>query len=184
MATEPDPTPLLNRGLTVFPLPPGSKTAEPGWRNAYHTDASQWPAGHNIGVGCRVNSLVILDLDRKGGVDGILTLMALCADAGQEWPQTLTVRTPSTGLHLYYRSPDGHIIGSTSGGRSGLGPGIDTRGPGADTGGYVIGPGSIIDGKPYVIETDIDISPLPDWITEILVAAGPWWRTDNAEPER
>lgn len=57
---------LLRRGLAVFPLPPGSKEAAPGWHRRCTTDpaaAAGWPAGSNTGVGCRASSIVGLDLD-------------------------------------------------------------------------------------------------------------------------
>ncbi|WP_407924523.1 bifunctional DNA primase/polymerase [Actinomadura physcomitrii] len=49
----------------------------------------------------------------------------------------------SGGRHLYYRAPQDVVIGSTSGGATPLGAGIDTRGPGAGgRAGYVVGPGA------------------------------------------
>jgi hypothetical protein len=67
------------------------------------------------------------------------------------------VRTPSGGLHLYLRVPGDCTIGSVSGGRTALGPGIDVRGPGWRSGGYLIGPGSSVDGTPYVITRDFSV---------------------------
>jgi hypothetical protein len=82
------------------------------------------------------------------------------------------VATPSDGLHLYFRVPAGRIITSTSGGRSGLGPGIDTRGPGrGGRGGYLIGLGSVVDGRPYIVDRDIPIAELPGWLADLLATA-------------
>ncbi|MEU9234504.1 bifunctional DNA primase/polymerase [Streptomyces subrutilus] len=58
----------------------------------------------------------------------------------------------------------GCTIGSVSGGRTALGPGIDVRGPGHRSGGYLVGPGSIVDGLPYTIVRDVPVAPLPDSI--------------------
>ncbi|MDG4857468.1 bifunctional DNA primase/polymerase [Streptomyces sp. T-3] len=66
---------------------------------------------------------------------------ALAARLEQPWPKTLTVVTPSGGRHLHFGVPDGCTIGSYSGARSPLGPGVDLRGPGLRRGGYLIGPG-------------------------------------------
>lgn len=98
-----------------------------------------------------------------------------CQVLGIEWPDTFTVRTPTNGgLHLYFRAPAGCTIGSVSGGRTALGTGIDTRGPGrGGWGGYVIGPGSVVGGKQYMIERDGSIAELPNWIAERLTE----WRT-------
>lgn len=168
---SPDPAAVLSRGLAVFPIPAGLKHT-PGWQDTSIADAEQlrrlWRDGDNIGIGCRDNGLVVLDLDRKNGLDGVADLKARCAEARQPWPDTFTVSTPSGGLHLYYRLPAGRVIGSTSKGRSRLGLGVDTRGPGRRHGGYVVGPGSLIEGRPYEVRHDLVIIELPSWIADTL----------------
>jgi hypothetical protein len=126
-----------------------------------------WTDGDNIGVGCKANGLLVVDLDRHhADADGIEAFRALCAEQRQEWPGTLTVRTPSGGLHLYFRAPRERALGNSSGK---LGAGIDTRGPGkGSNGGYVVAPGSVVDGTPYTIARDIPIRDLPGWIVELL----------------
>ncbi|OLE20382.1 MAG: hypothetical protein AUG49_25250 [Catenulispora sp. 13_1_20CM_3_70_7] len=174
MVTPPDPAGLLELGLAVFALPPGDRRPGPGWHDATITDAQQlaerWRPGDNIGVPCRPNRLVVLDLDRKNGVDGVAALAAAAAKAGGGIPHTLVVATPNGGRHLYYRLPPGRIIGSTSAGTSGLGPGIDTRGPGRRFGGYVVGPDSLVDDRRYTIADAAPIAQLPAWIADILAA--------------
>ncbi|MFF4777587.1 bifunctional DNA primase/polymerase [Microtetraspora fusca] len=171
---HPDPLALIARGLAVFPLPPGSRgPGRPGWqRECLRTEEEVrrlWRLGDNIGIACWVNQLVGLDLDRHPDVDGAQVLADLCAARGESWPDTFTVRTPHGGVHLYFRAPGGVVIGSTSGGRSRLGPGIDTRGPGrGGRGGYLIGPGSVVDGKRYVVEVDTGIRALPTWLADLL----------------
>lgn len=160
---------LVRRGLAVFPLPPGGRRpAGSGWHARCLTEPSRvravWREGDNIGVGCRASRVVGLDLDVEG--DGQAGLAALAARIGQDWPDTLTVRTPSGGLHLYFRAPGDCTIASLSGGRTALGQGIDVRGPGRRSGGYLIGPGSIVNGTPYVISRDVAILELPGWIAD------------------
>ncbi|MGC4952990.1 bifunctional DNA primase/polymerase [Actinomadura citrea] len=180
-----DPMRAVALGLAVFPLPAGAKAPAPsGWQRAATADPARiratWPTGANVGVGCWRSNVVVLDLDVPGAghrttVAGADSLAAACAAHGQPWPDTLTVATPSGGRHLYYAAPKGVVIGSTSGGKTALGEGIDTRGPGAGgRGGYVVGPGSIVDGRAYEIERDRPMSVLPDWITDPLTrpAAG------------
>src|SRR3954447_22816116 len=78
-STNPDPRVLLALGLAVFPLPVGGTTARRGGERTIVGGAEAlggWPVGANVGVPCRVNSLVVLDLDRKGGVDGAAVLAA------------------------------------------------------------------------------------------------------------
>ncbi len=110
--------------------------------------------------------MVGLDLDVAG--DGPAVLAALAARLGEQWPDTLTVQTPSGGLHLYFRVSGDCTIPSVSRGRTALGPGIDVRGPGQRSGGYLIGPGSAVDGTLYVITRDVPILQLPDWIADRL----------------
>lgn len=160
------------RGLALFPLPQGGRRPAPGWQRQCTTDPDRvalMAAAGNVGVGCRASRVVALDLDRHaGGANGAASFAAACASHGTSWPDTFTVRTPHGGMHLYFRVPAGRVIGSTSGGRSGLGPGIDTRGPGRYSGGYLVGPGSIVDGAPYVIERDTAIQELPAWLSSLL----------------
>jgi hypothetical protein len=183
LATAPDPLAVVERGLAVFALPPGGRRPTgPGWQARCSRDPDlvrrQWRPGDNIGVGCRSSNLVGLDLDRHGVedldagdvVDGVATFAAVCAAHGQPWPATLTVRTPSGGLHLYFRAADWCTIASSSGGRAGLGAGVDVRGPGRRSGGYLIGPGSIVGGSRYVIVRDVAIAPLPAWLAALLQA--------------
>lgn len=160
----PDPAPALARGLAVFGLPPGGRLAPPGWPGQCITSAAglaaQWRPGDNIGIGCRASGIVGLDLDRHPGApDGLATFRALCAGHRQPWPVTLTVRTPS-GLHLYFRAPAGLLVPSSAG----RWPGIDVRGPGRERGGYLIGPGSVVAGRPYLIEVDAPAGDLPAWL--------------------
>ncbi|MGW2891816.1 bifunctional DNA primase/polymerase [Streptomyces griseoruber] len=162
---------LARRGLAVFPLPPGGRRpAAGGWHARCLNDHSRvrdmWRAGDNIGVGCRASRVVGLDLDVAD--DGPAVLAAVADRLGEQWPDTLTVQTPSGGLHLYFRVSGGCTIPSVSGGRTVLGSGIDVRGPGQRSGGYLIGPGSAVDGTRYVITRDVPILQLPNWIADRL----------------
>lgn len=170
----PDPAPLLARGLAVLALPPGGRQAPPGWHDRVITGpgqlAASWRPGDNIGVACRASRVVGLDLDRHpGDVDGMATFTALCSHRRRPWPATLTVRTPH-GLHLYYRAPAGPAVIPSSAARW---PGIDIRGPGRHRGGYLIGPGSVVGGRAYVIEHDIPIAELPAWLAAALARRNP-----------
>jgi hypothetical protein len=124
------------------------------------------PPGHggNQSQRSAAAGLTGIDLHRHQGTEGIAAFGALCAARSQGWPHTLTVRTPHGGLHLS-SAPPAPTITSTSGG---LGPGIDTRGPACRRGGYVVGPGSIVDGSPYVVEDDTAIRELPAWLADLL----------------
>ncbi|MFG1892151.1 bifunctional DNA primase/polymerase [Micromonospora sp. NPDC049051] len=80
------------------------------------------------------------------------------------WPNTLTVATAHDGLHLYFRAPIGIVVPNSIS----RWPGIDVRAPGHRLGGYLVGPGSVVDGRPYTIARDLPIAPLPPWLTARL----------------
>ena len=101
-------------------------------------------------------------------------MLALLAEwAGQPWPVTYTVKTPTGGLHLYYIAPDGPEIRNSAGK---IGPLIDVRA----AGGYVLAAGSVLDeraypdnpgcrelvagGRAYELADDSDPVPLPAWL--------------------
>jgi hypothetical protein len=161
-----DPAAALALGLAVFPLS-GRVPAVADWAAAATRDpaaVAAWLPGTNPGIGCRANGLVVLDVDRHpGGADGADALARLCEAAGAALPVTLTVATPRDGSHLYYRAPAGWVLGSGS-----VAPGLDARGPGLRSGGYVLGPGSVVDGRPYTVADHTEIADLPGWLAPLL----------------
>jgi hypothetical protein len=118
----------------------------------------KWPLAL-IGLATgRRSGIVVLDVDRKGGVDGFDTLDALGAAV---LPVTPLAHTASGGLHLYFRAPD-HEIRNTAGPRGrGLGAGLDIRGDG----GYVIAPSpnSGYWWDPACHLGNTPFAPLPGW---------------------
>lgn len=172
---------LAKRGFKVFPLQPGEKTPLKSfkWKKEASADgdvirkwAGRWPdANYAIATG-EDSGLLVVDLDVKKDSDGIQTLRDLEAQFGDGAPRllnlnapyTLTVRTPSGGLHLYFQ----HVGGFTN--AVSIVGGVDLR----TDGGYVVAPGSVIDGKPYEFVS----SPLaaaermPDWLIEQLRGGG------------
>ncbi len=131
------------KGLPVFPVAMAGKTKRPlvRWKEGATTDADtiaawwrRWPlAMIGMPTGAR-SGLVVLDVDRKGGVDGLANLRAVGVD-----PYALTpviARTPSGGLHFYmrYNGPVRNSAGL-------LCEGVDVRGDG----GMVILPPSLPD---------------------------------------
>ncbi|WP_435120176.1 bifunctional DNA primase/polymerase [Amycolatopsis thermoflava] len=161
-----------------------------GWEQRATTDPDRiraaWSrAPYNIGVATGPSGLCVIDLDTlkpgeteadipepwrsNGDRSGEDVLADLAIQAGEELPgDTLTVRTPSGGLHLYYSAPDGIELRNTEGDRGrGLGWKIDTRA----WGGCVVGPGSMADGRVYEFLYDGHIAPLPEWLADRLTPA-------------
>ncbi len=116
------------RGLALFPLPPGGRRPEPGWQRRCTASAdavAKMISVGNVGVGCRASGVVGLDLDwHPGEPDGVAAFTAACAANGG-WPATFTVRTPRNGLHVYFRAPDWPVASGP-----GPWPGADVRAPG------------------------------------------------------
>jgi Bifunctional DNA primase/polymerase, N-terminal len=177
----PDPLIAVTRGLAVFAIPPGgNRPAAADWQTAATRDVDairrSWRPGDNVGIGCWRSGVVGLDLDVADGrhhtdVDGAETLAELCERYRRPWPATLAIRTRSGGQHLFLRVPPGRVILSSSGGRSGLGSGIDVRAPGrGGRGGYLIGVDSVVDGQRYELADDRPVADLPAWLARLLEA--------------
>ncbi|WP_055499042.1 bifunctional DNA primase/polymerase [Streptomyces albus] len=177
------------RGWYVFPLRRGDKrpalhgeTYCPGtgpcagghlkWEQRATTDKDRITTAwchdrYNIGIACGPSNLVVVDLDvpkdksEKDTPDGVNSFTALCERAGQPVPETLRVRTPSGGVHLYFTQPTGARLHSTAGR---LARRIDTRA----WGGYVVAPGSTTPHGTYTITDDRPPVPLPGWLHETL----------------
>ncbi|NLF13898.1 MAG: DUF3987 domain-containing protein [Anaerolineaceae bacterium] len=166
-------------GWAVHPLRPGDK--RPLLRDWPHKATagegtirdwwSRWP-GANVGLACGPSGLFVVDLDVKGGADGVASWAALAARLGLDGgagPATPTSRTPSGGRHLFFAAPD-PAPGNTAGR---LGPGIDTRG----VGGYVVlPPSTLADGTTYTWEIsprDRDPIPLPRALAALLAGDAP-----------
>ncbi|MCX4792650.1 bifunctional DNA primase/polymerase [Streptomyces sp. NBC_01221] len=171
------------RGMYVHPLLVGSK--EPRWSD-WEKRATRDPelirltwgrAPFNIGVACGRSGLIVVDLDvphegdvppaeYSGVVDGDTMFNVLIGRTPGARPvPTMTVRTPSGGRHLIYRGPVDSAVRNTA--RT-VGWCIDTRA----AGGYVVGIGSQIDGRPYVLESSItEPVAAPDWLLTLITTA-------------
>lgn len=143
-----------DRGFRCFPLQVnGKKPLWEGWPELATTDHDQirrWWSNpvygeNDFNIGCVPDGLVV-DIDVKDGKDGLAGFL----DIGGTF-DTLTVRTPSGGFHLYYTAtPTANTAGT-------LAAGVDTR----STRGYVVAPGSNIDDNIYALVLDAPIAPAP-----------------------
>jgi hypothetical protein len=157
------------------------------WEQRATTDADKvrtaWSqAPYGIGLATGPSGLCVLDLDTAkpgeevparwaaaGATSGEDVLAVLADEAGEELPgDTLTVRTASGGLHLYYRVPGDVTLRNTAGDDgNGLGWKVDTRA----RGGYVVAPGTVTDAGRYEFLCDAPIATLPDWLMQRLTPA-------------
>ena len=146
------------RGWPVFPCGPDKQPlTKHGFKDASLDPAviRNWfadPAAKKIGLPTGINFWA-LDVDRKNGVDGHLTLETL--QNGETFTVGPAQMTPSGGYQLFFALPPDMIVPSNAGQ---IGPGLDLRG----AGGYVCtGPGyTWFDGYP----PDAPLSQAPSWL--------------------
>ncbi|MFD6416181.1 bifunctional DNA primase/polymerase [Streptomyces sp. NPDC060194] len=170
-------------------------TTDPGLIDAW------WGAQPSLGVGvaCGPADLVVLDVDAHsadvpsrdrllpgipihekvdltGLASGYDTLALLAAYLGETDPAedgtTLRVRTPSGGLHIWYRNPDPgtrYRSSTGSGPRTALAWQVDVR---ADHG-YIVAPANRVPKGTYSPVGDVRLpAPLPAWLARELARTG------------
>jgi|GEM_PF-768086 len=165
---------LAGCGLKVFPcLSNGPKAKQPlcKWTREATNESEQverlWQRDPKAAIGLSTGdtqsvgdgfALMVLDIDRKNGIDGMAPLRELETEYGV-LPETSVIETPTGGFHYYFTIPMGLGIGNSAGK---IGSGIDTR----CNGGYVIAPGSVLEGRGrYNVISEAPIAELPQaWI--------------------
>ncbi len=122
----------------------------------------QNPDANVGGLTGEASGILVVDVDPKSGGD--LSLTDLIEAYGDEWLDTLKVRTGSGGFHFFFEYPKGLDLRNTAGK---IAPGIDTRA----NGGYVVLPSSKhVSGNRYELLDDARPRPLPAWLLERLTA--------------
>jgi putative DNA primase/helicase len=161
-----------------FRLVPQDRNKQPKikkWPEAASSDpeqirrwAKQFPKA-NFAVLCGGSGLCVIDVDVKNGQPGKESLKQLEAAVGK-LPPTLTVRTPSTGGHLYYRVSEDLQNGKPATILLPDYPGLEFK-----RGNTLITlPGSIYNsGASYDLVGDHPIAELPEALAELLHSAPP-----------
>lgn len=150
------------RGFKVFPLQEGSKLPYGGgsWLDIATDDPGSirelWTRRPRANIGVSTTGFIVVDVDVKNGKQGEanLLLSGLPLD-------TLTVRTPSGGYHLYYDA----LGERRTSGVDVLGDGLDVRAHH----GYVIAPGSTLPAGGYTEEGSYPVKAAP---ATLLAALG------------
>lgn len=168
---------LAAAGIAILPTRDKRPCIEQ-WRTRASFDLDQvecwWRQfpGAAPGIECEKSGLLVLDLDRHGGPDGVAAFEQLCVGR-QSFPAHPVTETPSGGRHLFFMQPnDGAPLGNGTGR---LPPGIDVRG----VGGFIIAPGSTradgerwrpLEGTPSLIRAfqAESIPALPRWLACLL----------------
>jgi hypothetical protein len=168
---------LLDLGVAVFPLQPGTKIPYPKTRgvkeaskNALQIDlwAKRWPDA-NVAIACgEISGIFVVDVDpRHGGDKFMMELQA----KGRMMPKGPLAITGNGGLHHFLRYEPGIKNGVNAfREKPGQQTGIDIR----SNGGYVVGAGSAIDasesgpGGEYTWRRMDDLPRAPIWLTAAL----------------
>ena len=127
---------------------------------------------YNVGIPCgSVNGFFVLDIDIKD--NGYDEFKKYLGNHGE--PNTLTIKTPSGGMHYYFNLKTSNIesagdtnfiINQVIYNRSKKGGvGIDIR----STGGYIVAPPSSIDGISYEVINETSINDLPKELGDYLL---------------
>lgn len=150
------------RGWRVFPVR-GSAPPE-RWPEIATTDGAQirawWDSHPSAKVAIATGSgsrLLVVDLDRKNGKDGVAAFYRDVAPNDTYEHRGPRAQTKSGGVHLYYETSDDY---RNTAGR--LGDGIDTRG----NGGFVFAPGT--EGYEWLDFSDAYVPPVPEWLSGLL----------------
>ena len=145
-----------------------SKTPINKWGDTRNHFESVDATKFNVGLPCcAVNNMFVLDIDNKD--NGMEEFNKYTTQHGE--PDTLTVKTPSGGMHYYFNvKTDNHdlnyVIKQVCYTRSKLGGvGIDIR----SNKGYVVAPPSSINGHSYEIVKDVDICDIPLSLADYLL---------------
>jgi len=168
-------------GFAIHPLRPNEKIPMVGeWQKKATKDpiqCHQWAEQHpnaNIGIATELSGIVVVDCDTPKGkprptkwqIDGIndgADVLAYCAEqVGESFPtNTLTVWTPSKGVHLYFQDGGKPIPQRVQVNGLWL---VDTR----SIGGNIVAPTSVLSNGTYQMGDVREIAPLPNWIRNLI----------------
>ena len=117
--------------------------------------------GGNVGTLTGSKSgIAVIDIDNHNGVDGLGNLKEFLETYDITLPKTKVVRTPSGGLHYYFKLDEKYNDTQFRQNHPQL-EGVDFQTHGR----YVVAPPSQIDGKYYEVVRDVEIAELPDkWL--------------------
>lgn len=173
---------FLKHNRPIFPLaryakvPPGGSE---GLRESSSTDPEQirtWREQYgedcNWGYCPAKGGETVIDLDVHKDKDGVKSIKEWMESIGHKLPRTFTVRTPSGGIHLYYR-------GTLPSSKDGFLTGVDVHSPKA----HVAVPGSRSRKGSYQVEYDEEVAELPSWFAEEFGKRCKTWKPSGGTPE-
>ena len=117
--------------------------------------------GGNVGVLTgSASGIAVIDIDTHNGVDGLGNLKEFLEMYDITLPKTQVIKTPSGGLHYYFKLDEKYNDTQFIQNHSQL-EGVDFQTHGR----YVVAPPSQIDGKYYEVVRDVELAELPEkWL--------------------
>lgn len=117
--------------------------------------------GGNVGVLTgSASGIAVIDIDNHNGIDGLGNLKEFLDTYDIELPKTTVVKTPSGGLHYYFKLDEKYNETQFIQNHSQL-EGVDFQTHGR----YVVAPPSQIDGNHYEVVRDVELADLPEkWL--------------------
>ena len=117
--------------------------------------------GGNVGtLTGSASGIAVIDIDNHNGVDGLGNLKEFLDTYDITLPKTQVIKTPSGGLHYYFKLDEKYNETQFIQNHSQL-EGVDFQTHGR----YVVAPPSQIDGKYYHVVRDVEIAELPEkWL--------------------
>ena len=163
--------PQTKRPARILPLP-GEGPGPDGKAGAYcATDDEEqvrawWTEEPDARVGIALGGLAVVEVEGRGKGGNPVAVATLIAEVAEPLPRTLTARSPSGGLHLYFRADDapGFLpLGDRCAEARGYGLDNLRHGPGM----YVVAPSALVaadeDGREWVRHDPI--ADLPAWVS-------------------
>ncbi|WAX22109.1 prim-pol domain protein [Enterococcus phage vB_EfaS_Ef6.1] len=125
-------------------------------------EVKKWVAeGGNYGILTgKISGIAVIDIDTHNGVSGAKNLDSFCEAYGIAIPNTKTVITPTGGMHMYFKLDEKYNDMQFIQNHKEL-DGVDFQTHGR----YIVGWGSQIDGKKYVLVNNDEMADLPEkWL--------------------
>ena len=124
----------IEKGFYVLPIvPKGKRPILTEWQNNCSLDkdkVTSWFDNNDNNIGIvtgKKSGILVIDIDKKESADGLKSIAEMESVLVSYLPSTVTARTQSGGIHLFYKYPSGiqHIAG-----KIGILPSVDTRADG------------------------------------------------------
>lgn len=156
-------------GLQVFPLTPNSKVPLKGTKGSKEATSNLdkikkwWSDTPDCNIGVATRGFIVLDVDinHTDESNGYHSLEVL-ENSFDKLPETMTVKTASGGMHLYFKVPDDLKLPQ----KIAFLNGVDIK---ANPNNYILLPPSQVNGSPYTLEKKKPMADVPKWLVDFIL---------------